>query len=89
MAIHMSDWQRTLRPAVIDCCAVYPPSMARVIPVMLSAASLARKRSANASGTDNDLLALARANHRRLATLGHKLATAVVPDGSKASPSLI
>lgn len=31
--------------------------------------------------TDSYLLALACANHRRLATLGHKRATEVVPEG--------
>jgi hypothetical protein len=38
--------------------------------------------------TDSYLLALARANHRRLATVGHKLVTEVVPEG-KASLALI
>jgi len=38
--------------------------------------------------TDSHLLALARVDHGRLATLGHKLATEVVPEG-KALRALI
>lgn len=44
--------------------------------------------SSHARVTDSYLLALARVNHGRLATLDHKLATEVVPEG-KAALALI
>ena len=77
----------------------HPPSIARLILVILTAASLASNSSADATSSvvvnrwlgvlqcdalretspshvaDSDPLALALANHGRLATLGHNLAT--------------